>query len=95
MTAIEYLAGRGIADITGEPAGAGMLGYGKSWQLSDGIQLRLRSRAFVIAHPAITCAIPGTGNPVHLHDNVQGGIGRLPDEAMRTRIARAALDEGR
>ncbi|WP_329484628.1 neutral/alkaline ceramidase [Kribbella sp. NBC_01484] len=52
MTAIEYLAGCGIADITGEPAGAGMLGYGKSWQRSDGIQLRLRSRAFVIVHPA-------------------------------------------
>ncbi|MER7246913.1 neutral/alkaline non-lysosomal ceramidase N-terminal domain-containing protein [Kribbella sp. NPDC000426] len=41
--------GRGIADITGEPADTGMLGYGKSWQRSDGIHLRLRSRAFVIA----------------------------------------------
>ncbi|MFF0341645.1 neutral/alkaline non-lysosomal ceramidase N-terminal domain-containing protein [Kribbella sp. NPDC004875] len=44
--------GRGIADITGEPADTGMLGYGKSWQRSDGIHLRLRSRAFVIAEPA-------------------------------------------
>jgi len=25
-----YLAGRGIADITGEAAGCGMLGYGKA-----------------------------------------------------------------
>jgi neutral ceramidase len=48
----EYLVGRGIADITGEPVEAGMLGYGKSWQRSDGIHLRLRSRAFVVAHPA-------------------------------------------
>jgi hypothetical protein len=47
-----YLAGRGIADITGEPADTGMLGYGKSWQRSDGIHLRLRSRAFVIAEAA-------------------------------------------
>ncbi|HEU4946150.1 MAG TPA: neutral/alkaline ceramidase [Kribbella sp.] len=46
----EYLVGRGIADITGEPADTGMLGYGKSWQRSSGIHLRLRSRAFVIAH---------------------------------------------
>lgn len=44
-----YLCGRGIADITGEPADTGMLGYGKSSQRSDGIHLRLRSRAFVIA----------------------------------------------
>ncbi|TCC30775.1 neutral/alkaline non-lysosomal ceramidase N-terminal domain-containing protein [Kribbella speibonae] len=47
-----FLCGRGIADITGEPADTGMLGYGKSWQRSDGIHLRLRSRAFVIADQA-------------------------------------------
>jgi neutral ceramidase len=39
--------GRGIADITGEPADCGMLGYGKSEQRTSGIHLRLRSRAFV------------------------------------------------
>jgi len=41
--------GRGIADITGEPADCGMLGYGKSDQRTSGIHLRLRSRAFVFA----------------------------------------------
>lgn len=44
-----YLAGRGIADITGEPADCGMMGYGKADQKSAGIHLRLRSRAFVFA----------------------------------------------
>jgi neutral ceramidase len=39
--------GRGIADITGEPADCGMLGYGKAEQRTSGIHLRLRSRAFV------------------------------------------------
>ena len=39
--------GRGIADITGEPADCGMLGYGKAEQRSAGIHLRLRARAFV------------------------------------------------
>jgi neutral ceramidase len=39
--------GRGIADITGEPADCGMLGYGKSDQRTSGVHLRLRSRAFV------------------------------------------------
>lgn len=41
--------GRGIADITGEAAECGMLGYGKAEQRTAGIQLRLRSRAFVFA----------------------------------------------
>lgn len=44
-----YLAGRGIADITGEAAGCGMMGYGKADQKSAGIHLRQRSRAFVFA----------------------------------------------
>src|SRR5580658_7858482 len=44
-----FLVGRGIADVTGEAAGCGMLGYGKAGQVTAGIHLRLRSRAFVIA----------------------------------------------
>ena len=43
-----FRAGRGIADITGEAAGCGMLGYGKAEQQTAGIHLRLRSRAFVL-----------------------------------------------
>ena len=44
-----YLVGRGIADITGEAAECGMLGYGKAFQRTKGLHTRLRSRAFVIA----------------------------------------------
>jgi neutral ceramidase len=44
-----FLVGRGIADVTGEAAGCGMLGYGKAGQVTAGIHLRLRSRSFVIA----------------------------------------------
>ena len=40
--------GRGIADITGEAADCGMLGYGHSRQRTAGIHLRLRARSFVI-----------------------------------------------
>lgn len=43
-----WRAGRGIADITGEAAGCGMLGYGKAEQQTAGLHLRLRSRAFVL-----------------------------------------------
>jgi diketogulonate reductase-like aldo/keto reductase len=42
---------------------------------------------WIIAHPAVTCAIPATNNPRHLEDNMQGGIGRLPDAKMRQKMA--------
>ena len=44
-----YLAGRGIADITGEVVDCGMLGYAKADQQAEGIHTRLRARAFVFA----------------------------------------------
>jgi aryl-alcohol dehydrogenase-like predicted oxidoreductase len=44
---------------------------------------------FVLAHPAATCVIPGTGNPRHMRDNVQAGVGRLPTEREREELVRA------
>jgi len=35
---------------------------------------------FVVAHPAVTVAAPGTGDPEHMIDNLGGGRGRLPTE---------------
>ena len=42
---------------------------------------------FVLSHPAVTCAIPATSKPKHLLDNMQAGLGRLPDTALRVRMA--------
>lgn len=42
---------------------------------------------WIISHPAVTCAIPGTRRVSHLEDNMQAGIGRLPDAATRRRMA--------
>jgi aryl-alcohol dehydrogenase-like predicted oxidoreductase len=33
---------------------------------------------FVLAHPAVTVATPGTSDPEHMIDNIAGGRGRLP-----------------
>jgi diketogulonate reductase-like aldo/keto reductase len=44
---------------------------------------------WIVAHPAVTCVIPATNKPHHMEDNVQGGIGRLPDEKMRGRMVDA------
>ncbi len=49
---MSYLVGRGLADITGEAAECGMLGYGKARQRTNGLHTRLRSRAFVIVDEA-------------------------------------------
>ncbi|WP_333619681.1 neutral/alkaline non-lysosomal ceramidase N-terminal domain-containing protein [Dietzia sp.] len=46
------LVGRGIGDITGEPLSAGMNGYATLEQMSTGLHLRQRARAFVFADPA-------------------------------------------
>ena len=39
---------------------------------------------FVLSHEAVTCAIPGTGNPAHMADNVGAGEGDFA--AARARI---------
>ena len=41
---------------------------------------------YVVSHPAVTCAIPGTRRVAHLLDNIQAAQGRLPDAAMRRRM---------
>jgi aryl-alcohol dehydrogenase-like predicted oxidoreductase len=42
---------------------------------------------YVISHPAVTVARVGTTKPAHMLDNIAGGIGRLPNEATRKRMA--------
>ena len=42
---------------------------------------------YILGHPAVTCAIPGTREPRHMLDNMQAGIGVVPDAAMRKRMA--------
>jgi aryl-alcohol dehydrogenase-like predicted oxidoreductase len=43
---------------------------------------------FVLAHPASTAVIPGTGKIRHMRDNVRAGMGRMPDAAGRTRMVK-------
>jgi diketogulonate reductase-like aldo/keto reductase len=42
---------------------------------------------WILGHPAVTCAIPGTRNARHVADNLGAAAGTLPDEAMRRRMA--------
>src|SRR5688572_21076846 len=46
---------------------------------------------WIVSHPAVTCAIPGTGRPDHMKDNLAAGQGPLPDGEQRKKMA-AYLD---
>jgi diketogulonate reductase-like aldo/keto reductase len=36
---------------------------------------------FILANPAVTCVIPGTGDPKHMQEILEAGTGSLPDPA--------------
>jgi diketogulonate reductase-like aldo/keto reductase len=42
---------------------------------------------WILAHPAVTCAIPGTRDARHVADNLGAASGALPDESMRKKMA--------
>ncbi|MBV9189892.1 MAG: aldo/keto reductase [Betaproteobacteria bacterium] len=41
---------------------------------------------WIVSHPAVTCAIPGTARPDHMRDNLAGGEGPMPDAAARKKM---------
>ncbi len=90
-------AERGIAVIVNQPFGGGGLlrkllprtlpEWAGEIGCTSWAQLLLK---FVLAHPAVTCVIPGTSRPQHMRDNVQAGFGAYPDAAMIRRMATEA-----
>jgi diketogulonate reductase-like aldo/keto reductase len=87
---------RGVAVIVNRPFGGGNLfarvrqkplpDWAAEFDCHSWAQFLLK---WIIAHPAVTCAIPATSNARHLEDNMQGGVGRLPDAGMRHRMVDA------
>jgi aryl-alcohol dehydrogenase-like predicted oxidoreductase len=41
---------------------------------------------YIISHPSITVAIPGTRRVEHVEDNFAAATGRLPEESERRRM---------
>jgi diketogulonate reductase-like aldo/keto reductase len=41
---------------------------------------------WIVSHPAVTCAIPGTGNPKHMQDNLGAGVGNLLSAEQRKQM---------
>lgn len=42
---------------------------------------------YLLASPQVNCVIPGTDKPEYMVDNLNAGRGRLPDAAMRRKMA--------
>ncbi len=42
---------------------------------------------FIVSHPAVTCAIPATSSVAHVRENMLAASGRMPDAALRLRMA--------
>jgi diketogulonate reductase-like aldo/keto reductase len=83
----------GVAVIVNEPLEKGALFKlvkGKTlpeWAVKNDIhswgQFFLK---YILAHPAVTCVIPGTSDPGHMKDLLAAGCGRLPDEKLRKKM---------
>ncbi len=45
---------------------------------------------YILAHPAVTCCLTETTSPSHMEENIQAGVGRLPDGATKRRMRELA-----
>ena len=76
--------GRNQAATTfGRVSGRNLPEWAAEFDAASWAQLFLK---YVVSHPAVTAAIPGTTRVSHLIDNQGAGRGRLPDAEMRRRI---------
>jgi diketogulonate reductase-like aldo/keto reductase len=86
-------AARGVATIVNQPFETGDMfrrvrgrpvpDWAAEFDCTSWAQLFLK---YILAEPAVTCAIPATGNPEHMADDLKAGFGRLPDAQQRQRI---------
>jgi diketogulonate reductase-like aldo/keto reductase len=87
-------AERGIAVLANRPFQEGALlrrlqrhplpGWAAEIECASWAQLVLK---FIVSHPAVTCAIPATSKVEHVRENLAAARGRMPDPALRARIA--------
>lgn len=93
---LRLCADRGVAFIANRPfGGGGSLGrvrgrplpeFAREAGIGSWAQYLLK---WVLAHPEVTCAIPGTRRLEHLRDNLAAGRGAMPDAALRAKMAAA------
>jgi aryl-alcohol dehydrogenase-like predicted oxidoreductase len=75
--------GRGAAAMFGKVRDRALPDWAAEFDATSWAQVFLK---YVVSHPAVTAAIPGTTQRRNLEDNQAAGRGRLPDAAARRRI---------
>jgi aryl-alcohol dehydrogenase-like predicted oxidoreductase len=90
---IPLAADRGMAVMINLPFGRGRLfnavqnkklpEWAKEFDCATWAQFFLK---YLVAHPAVTCAVPGMAKAEYVVDNLGAARGRLPDAAMRRRM---------
>ena len=85
---------KGLAVLVNYPFGRGRVfeKFGQrpvpDWAKEIGIQTWAQfALKYLVSHPAVTAAIPGTATMVYLADNIGAARGTLPDEATRMKMA--------
>ena len=86
---------RGVAVLVNRPFEEGTLlrnmrrrplpDWARDYGAESWSELLLR---WIVSHPAVTCVIPATRNPVHLDQNMRAGDGRVLDDEERERVRR-------
>lgn len=86
-------ADKGVAVLVNRPfGGGGMFDRARGHDLPPwAAELDIASWGqyflkFILAQPAVTCIIPGTGNPARAADDFASGAGRIPDRADARRM---------
>lgn len=92
---LPYAQDNGVAVIINQPFESGALfrrvndkalpDWAKEFDCHSWAQFFLK---YILANPAVTCVIPGTGKPAHMIDNMQAGWGDLPDKRHLTQMIR-------
>ena len=86
-------AERGVAVLVNRPFGGGgafrrvagrpLPAWAAEFDCRSWAQFFLK---WILAHPAVTCAIPATSDVQHLEDNRDAALGGLPDARQRQRM---------
>ena len=74
---------RAAASVFAQVAGKPLPDWAAAVQITNWSQLFLK---YVISHPAVTCADPGTTTVGHLADNMAAARGALPDAQLRQKM---------
>ena len=77
---LPFARGRLFRAVRGKP----VPGWAGEFEASTWGQFFLK---YILASEAVNCVIPGTDKPEYMVDNLNAGRGRLPDAAMRRKMA--------